>query len=102
MVLGTLSFQDACTHRIWDSYLKGYRRYALGTKRDGGTDSAITMPPPQKKKKKKNEINKIKKVPCGSRFISIFTKRPRPAAMMRSKVPSIKKKLLRMPVIRQC
>ena len=24
----TLPFQDACTHHIWDSYLKEYRRYA--------------------------------------------------------------------------
>ena len=28
MVCDTLSYQDAFTHQIWNSYLKEYRRYA--------------------------------------------------------------------------
>ena len=28
MFCATLSFQDALTHKIWNSYLKEYRRYA--------------------------------------------------------------------------
>ena len=31
MVRDTLLSQDACTHQIWDSYLKQYKRYALAT-----------------------------------------------------------------------
>ena len=33
-VCDTPPSQDASTHQIWNSYLKGYRRYALDTKRD--------------------------------------------------------------------
>ena len=43
MVRDTPPFQDASTHQIWYSYLKEYRRYAPDTKRDGRTDSAITI-----------------------------------------------------------
>ena len=43
MVRDTPPSQDASTHQIWNSYLKEYRRYALDTKRDGWTDSAITI-----------------------------------------------------------
>ena len=39
----SLPSQDASTHQIWNSYLKEYRRYAPDTKRDGRTDSAITI-----------------------------------------------------------
>ena len=38
MVRDTPSSQDASTHKIWNSYLKEYRRYAPDTKRDGRTD----------------------------------------------------------------
>ena len=31
MVCGTLPFQDAFTHKIWNFYLKEYRRYAPDT-----------------------------------------------------------------------
>ena len=37
MVCDTPSSQDASTHKIWNSYLKEYRRYAPDTKRDGRT-----------------------------------------------------------------
>ena len=43
MVCDTPPSQDAPTHQIWNSYLKEYRRYAPDTKRDGRTDSAITI-----------------------------------------------------------
>ena len=43
MVRDTPSSQDASTHQIWNAYLKEYRRYAPDTKRDGHTDSAITI-----------------------------------------------------------
>ena len=43
MVRETPSSQDASTHKIWNSYLKEYRRYAPGTKRDGGTDIVMTI-----------------------------------------------------------
>ena len=43
MVCDTRPSQDASTHQIWDSYLKEYRRYAPDSKREGGTDSAITI-----------------------------------------------------------
>ena len=38
MVRNTPPSQDASTHKIWNSYLKEYRRYAPDTKRDGRTD----------------------------------------------------------------
>ena len=34
MVCDTMSTPDASTHQIWDSFLKKYRRYALGTMPD--------------------------------------------------------------------
>ena len=37
MVRGTPPSQDASTHQTWNSYLKGYRRYAPDTRRDGRT-----------------------------------------------------------------
>ena len=43
MVCDTPPSQDASTHQIWNSYLKEYRRYAPDTKRDGRTESAITI-----------------------------------------------------------
>ena len=43
MVRDTPPSQDASTHQIWNSYLKEYRRYAPDMKRDGQTDSAITI-----------------------------------------------------------
>ena len=43
MVRDTPPSQDASTQQIWNSYLKEYRRYALDMKRDGRTDSAITI-----------------------------------------------------------
>ena len=38
MVCDTPPSQDASTNKIWNSYLKEYRRYAPDTKRDGRTD----------------------------------------------------------------
>ena len=43
---------DASTHRLWNFYLKKYSRYAPDTKRDGRTDSAITICLPKLKIKK--------------------------------------------------
>ena len=41
-------------------------------------------------------------VPFGSRVMSIFTNWPRAAGLMLRKASSIEKKMLRMPVVRQC
>ena len=38
MVRDTPPSQEAFTHQIWNSYLKEYRRYALGRKQDERTD----------------------------------------------------------------
>ena len=43
MVRNILPSQNASTHQIWNSYLKECRRYARDKKRDGWTDSAITI-----------------------------------------------------------
>ena len=43
MVRDTPPSLDASTYQILNSYLKEYRRYAPDTKRDGRTDSAITI-----------------------------------------------------------
>ena len=43
MVRDTRPSQNASSHQIWNYYLKEYRRYAPNTKRDGRTDSAITI-----------------------------------------------------------
>ena len=50
MVRDTPPSQDVSTHKSWNSYLKGYRRYGPDTKAgrtdrrtDGWTDSAITI-----------------------------------------------------------
>ena len=50
MVCDTPPSQDVSTHKVWNSYLKEYRRYGPDTKAgrtdgltDGRTDSAITI-----------------------------------------------------------
>ena len=37
MAHDTPPYKDASIHKIWDAYLKEYRRYAPETKRDGRT-----------------------------------------------------------------
>ena len=59
MVRDTPPSQDASTHKIWSSYLKEYRRYALDTKGYRRTDIVIII-------KTKSEV----KVPLCVRCIS--------------------------------
>ena len=47
IVCHTLPSQDACTHQIWDFYLKEYGKYASDTKQAWRTDGQHYKMPPK-------------------------------------------------------